>query len=109
MVALEGTAELPDNDGGKGKAQCAEPTLSRARPKPDTTGAGRTGSRGCEGNHYRFFFGHCCDRPGCYEGFVAEPRSPHQRFCSRACRQAMERVWRRERRWRHAAQRPLKI
>jgi len=48
------------------------------------------------------FFDHCCDRPGCYEGFPPQSRSPLQRFCSRACRRAMERVWQRERRWRRA-------
>jgi hypothetical protein len=41
----------------------------------------------------------CCDRPGCYEGFVRRRRSPLQRFCSHPCRRAMERVWERERRW----------
>lgn len=46
------------------------------------------------------FFTASCDRPGCYEGFVRQARSPQQRFCSRACRRALERVWERERRWR---------
>ena len=41
----------------------------------------------------------------CYEGFDRQRRSPHQRFCSRACRRAMERVWKRERRGRRAMQR----
>lgn len=45
------------------------------------------------------FFDGCCDRPGCYEGFVRQRRSPLQRFCSHPCRRAMERVWERERRW----------
>ena len=45
------------------------------------------------------FFDACCDRPGCYEGFVRQPRSPLQRFCSHECRRAMERVWERERHW----------
>src|SRR5436853_6532675 len=39
-----------------------------------------------------------CDRPGCYEQFL--PRSPRQKFCSKECQRAMERVWERERRWR---------
>ena len=47
-------------------------------------------------------FDHCCGRPGCYEGFVHQRRSPLQRFCSQACRRALERVQERERRWRQA-------
>ena len=49
------------------------------------------------------FFDGCCDRPGCYEGFVRQRRSPLQRFCSHLCRRAMERVWERERRWQRGA------
>ena len=60
-------------------------------------------------DHPRFFFDHSCDRPGCYEGFVRQGRSPHQRFCSRSCRRAMERVWQRERRWRRTVQRQRRI
>jgi hypothetical protein len=41
-----------------------------------------------------------CDRPGCYELFVARPHSPPQRFCSPACRQALRRVEQREQRLR---------
>ena len=59
--------------------------------------------RGREGNHYRnIFFEHACDRPGCYERFAPERRSPLQRFCSQACRRALERVEERERRWKQA-------
>src|SRR5215831_21328918 len=46
------------------------------------------------------FFLCTCDRPGCYAEFVRTRRSPQQRFCSSACRQAVERVRERERRWR---------
>ena len=42
----------------------------------------------------------CCQRPGCYEGFSKTARSPLQKFCSAACRQALRRVIVRERRWR---------
>jgi len=42
---------------------------------------------------------HSCDRPGCYEEFDPDWRSPLQRFCSHACRRALERVLERERRW----------
>ena len=41
-----------------------------------------------------------CDRPGCYELFVLQARSPQQHFCSSACRQALRRVRQRERRLR---------
>src|ERR1700752_2781448 len=41
-----------------------------------------------------------CDRPGCYAEFPRTRRSPLQRFCSPACRHAVERVLERERRWR---------
>jgi hypothetical protein len=45
------------------------------------------------------FFACSCDRPGCYEMFDRSRRSPRQRFCSKECRRALERVWERERRW----------
>jgi len=61
------------------------------------------------GSSLRIFFDHCCDRPGCYQGFAQQPRSPRQRFCSRACRWAMERVQQRERRWRQAVRWRLRI
>ena len=85
----------------------------RQRANGSGTGkAGATGSGGRVENHLRKqwfrkargsslrnFFDGCCGRPGCYEGFVRQRRSPRQRFCSHACRRAMERVWERERRW----------
>lgn len=40
-----------------------------------------------------------CARPGCYELFAPTRRSPHQRFCSCLCRQALRRVIQREARW----------
>jgi hypothetical protein len=46
-------------------------------------------------------FANCpCDRPGCYELFVLQSRSPQQHFCTSACRQALRRVRQRERRLR---------
>lgn len=51
MVAVEGPAELPGDDGGQRKTQRAKPALSRARQKAARTSA--AGSR--EGNHQRFF------------------------------------------------------
>lgn len=47
----------------------------------------------------KIFCDSSCDRPGCYEMFERSRRSPQQRFCSKECRRAMERVWERERRW----------
>jgi hypothetical protein len=75
--------------------------------------AGAIASASKAGNHQRqrclatprgsslpnLFFDHSCDRPGCYERFVLQPRSPLQRFCSHDCRRALERVQERERRW----------
>jgi hypothetical protein len=78
-----------------------------------TAKAGATGSESATVNHphqnqlaswrgsslTKIFFDHCCDRPGCYERFGRQRRSPLQRYCSRDCRQALERVHRRERRF----------
>ena len=50
------------------------------------------------------FFRDSCDRPGCYESFVRSQRSPLQRFCSKECRRALQRVWERERRWQERRQ-----
>jgi hypothetical protein len=47
----------------------------------------------------KHLFHYSCDRPGCYEMFDCTRRSPLQRFCSKECRRALERVWERERRW----------
>lgn len=41
----------------------------------------------------------CCARPGCYERFAPSRRTPHRRFCSSLCHQALRRVIQRERRW----------
>ena len=41
----------------------------------------------------------CCPRPGCYECFTRNSRSPLQRFCSFLCRRALWRVLLRESRW----------
>jgi hypothetical protein len=40
----------------------------------------------------------CC-RPGCYERFSTECRSPLKRFCCALCREALRRVRQREARW----------
>lgn len=41
----------------------------------------------------------CCSRPGCYQLFPPERRSPLKKFCSCLCREALRRVRRREARW----------
>jgi hypothetical protein len=54
-------------------------------------------------------FANCpCDRPGCYELFVLQARSPQQHFCSSACRQALRRVRQRERRLRARRRRGIR-
>lgn len=40
-----------------------------------------------------------CSRPGCYERFSPERRSPLKRFCCALCRKALRRVRQREARW----------
>ena len=40
-----------------------------------------------------------CSRPGCYQVVVLNKRSPLQKFCSKPCRCALQRVTQRERRW----------
>jgi predicted nucleic acid-binding Zn ribbon protein len=40
-----------------------------------------------------------CFRPGCYELFLPEPRSPLKKFCCALCREALRRVRQREARW----------
>ena len=42
----------------------------------------------------------CCHRPGCYERFLPDPRTPHQKYCSPECAKAMRRVLVREKRYR---------
>lgn len=53
-----------------------------------------------EGQRPATFFevnaGQPCQRPGCYTCFAPTARSPQQRFCGPACRQALRRVRQRE-------------
>ncbi len=46
----------------------------------------------------------CCHRPGCYERFTPAPQSPHQKYCSLECYNAMRTVLIREERWRKRLQ-----
>lgn len=41
-----------------------------------------------------------CSRPGCYEVFPPDRRSPLKKFCCALCREALRRVRQREARWR---------
>lgn len=40
-----------------------------------------------------------CSRPGCYERFPPQRRSPRKKFCCALCRNALRRVRQREARW----------
>jgi hypothetical protein len=59
-----------------------------------------------EGHREKKYFARSYDRPGCYEEFQWNPRSPLQRFCSHSCRRALERVLERERHWRERQPEP---
>ena len=48
-----------------------------------------------------------CSRPGCYELFPPEPRSPRKKCCSNLCTSALRRVVRREARWRQRQHRQV--
>ena len=81
----------------QGEAAGAKP------PLPRTPEGKKSKNPACwprEGHPYQSFFLCSCDRPGCYALFRRTRRSPLQRFCSLACRHALERVLERERRWR---------
>lgn len=83
----------------------AEPVAAIAEPAHD--GEGQRPAEFSELN-----VGQPCQRPGCYTCFEPSPRSPHQRFCSSSCRQALRRVRQREvqlrQRRRHGA-RPRRV
>ena len=54
----------------------------------------------CEGHQYQTDSKKiACSRPGCYELFAAQSRSPLKKFCTALCRQALRRVLRREAVW----------
>jgi hypothetical protein len=77
-----------------------ERVRSRKPPEPEAVGTSArvtTPELSC---------GDCCDRPGCYARYLRARRSPLQRFCSPACRRAVERVEQRERRWKSAGVKP---
>ena len=103
----------------RGSGRSGRPGRHTGRRRgPNGSGEGKAGATGSaakaenhrrkkrfrkpRGSSLRNFFDGGCDRPGCYECFVRSRRSPRQRFCSHACRRAMERVWERERRWRRS-------
>ncbi len=100
---------------GNGRAGRPRENTGRRGPASSngTVKAGATGSASKAGNPQNqkqftrargsslqnIFFDHSCDRPGCYERFTPQRRSPLQHFCSQDCRHALERVRERERRW----------
>jgi hypothetical protein len=55
MVALEGAAKIPCDEGLQAAAERSKPPLPGAREKPET-GRARRSSRGREGHHYGTFF-----------------------------------------------------
>jgi hypothetical protein len=72
----------------------------RQRREAEEAAAEQAVQTQCEGQRpAEVFEKSSCARPGCYELFVPAPRSPHQRFCSCLCRQALRRVIQRETRW----------
>jgi hypothetical protein len=89
----------------RNRCRCAERRRAASAQAVDSPGPDPASSP-CEGqraaDESEFF---SCDRPGCEDHFVPSRRSPCQRFCSSACRQALRRVIERERRWRQRAQR----
>lgn len=100
--AVEGATTLPGEGGGQAETQQPKPALPGTRQKSGNHQSRKqlTTLRGS--SLPNILFDHSCDRPGCYEGFVRARRSPLQRFCSHACRRALERVQERERRWKQA-------
>ena len=62
-----------------------------AAPLPSPVGEGHQGAADSEKIP--------CSRPGCYELFLPERRSPLKKFCCALCRQALRRVRQREARW----------
>lgn len=70
----------------------AEPAVTAAAPEQ------HEGQR--YGDFSKDFPAGPCQRPGCYELFVSQPREPPRRFCCSACRRALRRVLEREARWR---------
>ena len=52
MVAVEGAAAIPGDEGGQTATERAKPALPGTYQKPKGHRV-RGGQRGCEGNHYR--------------------------------------------------------
>lgn len=84
------------------EAPCEVPPETPCEGPPETPCEGQRAAENPED------FGNCaCDRPGCYDLFKPQPRSPQQHFCSAACRQALRRVLDRERRLRSRRRRGI--
>lgn len=93
------SASYRSSKKGKEKRR-AQSSRRRERLAAAATTASATDFSPLEGQRYgvgaKVF---SCDRPGCYDLFEVVARSPHQRFCSASCRQALRRVRLREARW----------
>jgi hypothetical protein len=93
-------AAAPTADPGPADVGAASPPAGASTATPRALIAGAA----CAGQHPTTFFDPSryrpCQRPGCYELFLVQPRSPGQRFCSCPCRQALRRVLDREAKWR---------
>ena len=81
------------------RVQCRRYRQRLAERSADDLGgaAEGEGGEGYQKADPRKFFS--CPRPGCEERFSKTTRSPLQKFCSAACRQALRRVRLRDRRW----------
>jgi hypothetical protein len=87
-------------DSDQGRSQRREQSRRRRSRAPLRPCPESAGECPCEGYHKAAAAGDfCCMRPGCYECFTRNSRSPLQRFCSFLCRRALWRVLQRESRW----------
>lgn len=90
-----GPAEIPPT-----RAICGELAPPLVPPSRDARTIDDVAEGSSRGSSVSVGEGISCDRPGCYDLFCPTARSPKQRFCTKSCRCAMERVCQRERRWR---------
>jgi hypothetical protein len=98
VVTVEGTATIP-GDGGLPTETERQSRRYRERVKSRKPPEAEVVSDTARVIAIEPFFDYSCDRPGCYESFVLQRRSPLQHFCSHDCRRALERVQDREQRW----------
>ena len=100
MVAMESPREIPGVGSGPTETERSEPTLSRACQRPETSRARAVSeaARVITAEHFRPLL-----RPARLLPEIRAPKAKSlQRFCSRECRRALERVQERERHWKGA-------